>query len=274
MNAIEATAAIEASGLVKSYGDARAVDGLDLRVATGESFALLGPNGAGKTTTLGMLTTLVTPDAGTARVAGADVVREARRVREGIGIVFQDPTLDAHLTVAENLRFHAMLYDLPRRHARSRIDALLERFGLADRRDALVRTLSGGLRRRVELVRSLVHEPRVLFLDEPTIGLDPRARAAFADVLDELRLEDELTVVLTTHYLAEADDCTRVAIMDAGRLVACDAPATLRASHGPGASLDDVFLALTGRTITDDDATMSRGDAGRLQDRQRSGPGR
>lgn len=261
--------AIEATGLQRGFGAVRAVDGLDLEVGTGEWLALLGPNGAGKSTTIGMLTTLVRPDAGRARVAGFDVVREPRRVRERIGIVFQDPTLDAHLTVAENLATHAVLYGMPRRERDDRSGALLAAFGLEDRRDELVRRLSGGLRRRLELVRGLLHRPDVLFLDEPTLGLDPRARATLLEQLLALRAEQSTTVLLTTHYLAEAEHCDRVAIMDGGRIVACDTPDALRAAHGPGATLDDVYLART--SALEDDAVLDRRDQGRLEDARRSG---
>lgn len=268
-------AAIDATGLRRSFGELVAVDGLDLRVEQGESFALLGPNGAGKSTTIGMLTTMLRPDAGSATVAGADVRTQRHRVRSSIGIVFQDPTLDLHLTVEENLRFHATLYAIPRREAAERIDVLLERFAISDRRRALVRTLSGGLRRRVELARSLLHEPSVLFLDEPTLGLDPRARAAFAEELRALQRDSVTTVLLTTHYLGEADECDRVAIIDSGRIVACDSPRALRAAQGPDATLDDVYLALTGRGLRDEaDPAPSRRALGREADRQRSGPRR
>ncbi|MCW2955762.1 MAG: daunorubicin resistance transporter ATPase subunit [Thermoleophilia bacterium] len=266
---------IETVALTKRFGDRVAVDALDLHVERGEQFALLGPNGAGKSTTIGMLTTLVRPDSGSARVAGLDVAHDRRAVRRRIGIVFQDPTLDVHLTVAENLRFHAELYDVPRRRIAGRIDELLELLELGDRPDDLVRTLSGGLRRRTELARALLHEPEVLFLDEPTLGLDPRARATVTERIAQLRSQLGTTVVLTTHYLAEADGCDRIAIIDAGRIVALDTPAALRAAHGsggqPAASLDEVFLAVTGRDLHDRDALDPAPDDARLTDQQRSG---
>jgi len=262
--------AISTQGLTRAYGDTVAVDRLDLDIVRGEYFALLGPNGAGKSTTIGMLTTLVRPDSGSATVAGFDVVRQRRDVRRSIGIVFQDPTLDLYLTVEENLRFHASLYDVPRRVAKPRITELLELVELDSRRRDLVRTLSGGLRRRLELARALLHRPDVLFLDEPTLGLDPRARQSVAAQIDELRAAQGTTVVLTTHYLAEAERCDRVAIIDAGVVAALDTPAALKAGIGPGATLDDVFLARTGRPIADDEPSL--GDVGRDTDRQRSGP--
>lgn len=266
------THTIEASGLTRAYGSVRAVDGIDLHVEQGELFALLGPNGAGKSTLISMLTTIQRPDAGTARVAGHDVVRGRREVRRSIGVVFQEPTLDMYLTVQENLRFHGILYGLPRGEIRARTDELLELAGLGDRRRDLVRTLSGGLRRRLEIARALMHHPAVLFLDEPTLGLDPRARGAVFEQIAELRRQRATTVVLTTHYLAEADGSDRVAIIDHGRVVALDTPTALRAGVGPDATLDDVFLAVTGRVLVEDTARRSLADLGREVDRQRSGP--
>ncbi|MCW2949206.1 MAG: daunorubicin resistance transporter ATPase subunit [Thermoleophilia bacterium] len=265
----DAPPAIATHKLTRSYGDVRAVDALDLEVGAGELFALLGPNGAGKSTALGMLTTLVRPDAGTATVAGFDVARQRREVRRSIGIVFQDATLDLYLTVAENLRFHGALFNMARGDVRVRVEELLALVELSDRRDALVRTLSGGLRRRLELARALMHRPDVLFLDEPTLGLDPRARAAVAAQIDGLRTSQGTTVVLTTHYLAEAERCDRVAVIDRGVIVAEGTPEALRRAVGPGATLDDVFLNVTGRTIADDEPSLA--DLGRDADRQRSG---
>ncbi|MCZ4496775.1 MAG: daunorubicin resistance transporter ATPase subunit [Thermoleophilia bacterium] len=266
---------IRTTGLGKRYGDRVAVEALDLEVTRGELFGLLGPNGAGKSTTIGMLTTLVRPDSGSGEVAGFDIARSRRDVRRRIGIVFQDPTLDIHLTVAENLRFHAELYDMPRARIAPRIDDLLELLEVSERRGDLVRTLSGGLRRRVELARALLHEPQVLFLDEPTLGLDPRARATVTEQVTRLRRELGTTVVLTTHYLAEADGCDRIAVMDQGRIVALDTPAALRAAHGqggaPAANLDEVFLAVTGRDLRDADALEPALDDARAADRNRSG---
>lgn len=262
-------ASIDACGLELRHGAVTAVAGLDLQVAAGEFVALLGPNGAGKSSTLSMLTTLRRPDAGSACVGGFDVVRDRAQVRRRIGIVFQDPTLDVHLTVDENLRFHATLHGIRRRDASRRIEPLLESFGLGDRRSSLVRTLSGGLRRRVEVARALLHEPQVLFLDEPTVGLDPRARQVLADEVDAARRERGTTTVLCTHHLAEAERCDRVAIIDRGELVAFDTPAALLASVPGASTLDEVFLARTGRALADE--APSRRDEGRLADRQRSG---
>ncbi|MCW2925497.1 MAG: daunorubicin resistance transporter ATPase subunit [Thermoleophilia bacterium] len=224
--------AIDARGLVRRYGAQVAVDGLDLQVPRGAVFGLLGPNGAGKSTTIRMLCALERPDGGTALVAGHDVARERRAVRRRIGIVFQDPTLDLQLTVDESLRFHADLYAVPRSEVRPRIARLLDEVGLGERRRSLVRTLSGGMRRRLELARALLHEPDVLFLDEPTVGLDPPSRAEVWRLVDELRTRVGTTVLLTTHYLAEAETCDTVAIVDHGRAVALDTPAALRAQVG------------------------------------------
>jgi ABC-2 type transport system ATP-binding protein len=234
--------AIEARGLGKDFGPLRALDSLDLDVAAGEFFALLGPNGAGKTTAVHLFATLLHPTRGSARVLGHDVVRDGVAVRRGIGLVFQEPTLDRDLSVVENLRFAARLWDLPARVAEPRITALLEQFGLAPRRDVLVRTLSGGQRRSADIVRGLLPEPRALFLDEPTAGLDPHARRALWDSIHRLRAEHGVTVVLTTHYVEEAEPCDRVALLDRGRLAAIGTPAELKHRAGT-TTLEGVLLA-------------------------------
>jgi ABC-2 type transport system ATP-binding protein len=244
------TAAIAASGLGKDFGAIRALDHLDLEVREAEFFGLLGPNGAGKTTTVHLLATLLAPTRGTARVAGHDVAHDGLRVRRGIGLVFQETTLDRDLTVEENLRFAARLWNLPRRVAEARIDRLLVQFGLVARRRDLVRTLSGGLRRAVDIARGILHAPRVLFLDEPTAGLDPRARRALWELIASLRAASGLTVFLTTHYVEEAEPCDRVAILDRGRLAALGTPAELKRAAAVG-SLEAVFLARTGHALAD-----------------------
>ena len=241
-------AAIAARGLGKDFGSLRALDGLDLEVREGEFFGFLGPNGAGKTTTVHLLATLLTPSRGAARVAGYDVVRHALAVRRSIGLVFQETTLDRDLTVEENLRFAARLWDLPRRVATPRIDQLLGQFGLAARRSEPVRALSGGLRRALDIARGILHEPCVLFLDEPTAGLDPRARRSLWQLIRGLRAASGLTVFLTTHYVEEAEPCDRVAVLEAGRLVALGAPADLKREADVG-SLEEVFLARTGHPL-------------------------
>jgi ABC-2 type transport system ATP-binding protein len=223
---------IETNNLGKSYGERVAVDGLTLSVKSGELFALLGPNGAGKTTTIGLLCTLLRPGRGSARVAGFDVATQPAEVRGHIGLVFQDPSLDEQLTAWENLDFHARVYGMPRPLFRQRAAELLALVELIDRKDDAVRSFSGGMRRRLELARGLLHQPQVLFLDEPTIGLDPQTRRAIWEYLAALRRQGGMTILLTTHYLEEAEGCDRVAIIDHGRLIALDTPAALKASLG------------------------------------------
>jgi ABC-2 type transport system ATP-binding protein len=224
--------AVWTRGLAKHFGEVQAVRGIDFEVAPGEVFGFLGPNGAGKTTTIAMLCTLALPSAGEARVAGYDVVREREEVRRNIGLVFQDPTLDGYLTAEENLRFHAELYGVPRALARERMHDVLQMVGLWDRRESLVNTYSGGMRRRLEIGRGLLHSPRVLFLDEPTIGLDPQTRSSIWTYIRELKAREEITIFLTTHYMDEAEYCDRIAIMDQGEIVVLDTPESLKASVG------------------------------------------
>ncbi|HZB47868.1 MAG TPA: ATP-binding cassette domain-containing protein [Mycobacteriales bacterium] len=224
--------AVEVSGLQKRYGEVHAVRGVDFSVHAGETFGFLGPNGAGKSTTINILCTLVRPTAGSARVAGHDVATDRDAVRRTIGLVFQDPTLDGDLTAEENLRFHGELYGVPRDALGARIDDMLRMVGLSERRTSLVQTFSGGMKRRLEIARGLLHSPRVLFLDEPTIGLDPQSRASVWDYIRALREREDITVFLTTHYMDEAEHCDRIAIMDAGRIVALDTPEALKAAVG------------------------------------------
>jgi ABC-2 type transport system ATP-binding protein len=228
--------AIEVVGLSKNYktGDkvVEAVKGIDLRVEPGQTYGFLGPNGAGKSTTIEMLCTIRNPTAGAARVAGFDVVRERDEVRRRIGLVFQQQTLDLQLSAEQNLRFHADLYGLSRAEGQRRIDEVLEMVALADRRSDTVMKFSGGMKRRLEIARGLVHAPQVLFLDEPTIGLDPQTRAAIWDYLHDLRRRTEITVFVTTHYMDEAEHCDRIAIMDHGEIVVEDTPDALKSSVG------------------------------------------
>jgi ABC-2 type transport system ATP-binding protein len=224
--------AIRVRGLTKQYGDVTAVDGVDLDVLPGETFGFLGPNGAGKSTTIRMLCTLAKPTSGTATVAGYDIVSQRPDVRRHIGLVFQETTLDSYLTGEQNLKFHAELYGVPRNIVDGRIRQVLEMVALWDRRDDAVQTYSGGMKRRLEIARGLLHSPRVLFLDEPTVGLDPQTRASIWEYIHELRRSEEITIFLTTHYMDEAENCDRIAIMDMGRIVALDAPETLKASVG------------------------------------------
>ncbi|WP_261991947.1 ABC transporter ATP-binding protein [Streptomyces sp. MS191] len=229
--------AISTRGLVKSYAGpdgttTHAVRGLDLDVRQGETFAFLGPNGAGKSTTLALLCALARPTAGRATVAGADVLARPDQVRQRVGMLFQHSALDPDLTAEQNLHIHARLYGLRRRHARVRTTEMLDLVGLTDRRRSLVRTLSGGMRRRLELARGLLHAPRVLFLDEPTTGLDPHARAQVWEHLRALRDQHGSTLFVTTHYLEEAEHCDRLGIIDHGRLVAQGTPLALKAAIG------------------------------------------
>jgi ABC-2 type transport system ATP-binding protein len=224
--------AIEVRGLVKNYDEVKAVRGVDFEVAAGEVFGFLGPNGAGKTTTINMLCTLVKPTAGSASVAGHDVVRERDDVRRNIGLVFQDPTLDGYLTAAQNLKLHAELYGVRSDLVKSRMEQVMTMVGLWERKDSPVGTFSGGMRRRLEIARGLMHSPRVLFLDEPTIGLDPQTRRSIWTYIRELQEHEQITIFMTTHYMDEAEWCDRIAIMDHGQIVALDAPETLKAGVG------------------------------------------
>ncbi|MEA2931409.1 MAG: type transport system ATP-binding protein [Actinomycetota bacterium] len=224
--------AIRVERLEKRFGDVHAVQGVDFEVQAGETFGFLGPNGAGKSTTINMLCTLLRPTGGRASVAGFDVVTERDDVRREIGLVFQDQTLDTYLSGTQNLRFHGQLYGVPADVLAVRMRQVLELVGLWDRRDKEVATYSGGMRRRLEIARGLLHSPRVLFLDEPTVGLDPQTRASIWEYLDQLRRQEDLTIFLTTHYMDEAEHCDRIAIMDAGRIVALDTPQALKAAIG------------------------------------------
>ena len=229
----DAPAAIETAGLTKRFGDLVAVDAVDLAIPEGEVFALLGPNGAGKTTFISMLCTLVKPSSGTARVAGHDIVTEGLAVRKNIGIVFQEPSVDDLLSGRENLQLHCMLYGVPRREISGRIEKMLAIVGLSERADDRVRAYSGGMRRRLEIARGLIHEPRILFLDEPTLGLDPASRQAVWGYVRELRRRAGTTIILTTHYMEEADSLAqRVAIIDRGRIRELGTPAELKRKVG------------------------------------------
>src|SRR6266852_4330548 len=227
-----AEAVIQASGLVKRYGQLEAVRGIDLEVQYGEIFGFLGPNGAGKSTTISILCTLLTPTAGTARVAGIDVVRDPARVRQRIGLVFQDPSLDDVLPGRENLEFHAFIYSVPAAERAKRIDEMLALLQLSDRAGSQVRTYSGGMKRRLEIARGMLHQPQILFLDEPTLGLDPQTRQNIWTHLNELRSNNGVTIFMTTHYMDEAEFCDRIAIIDRGKIVALGTPDELKAMVG------------------------------------------
>ncbi len=223
---------IRVEGLVRRFGRFEAVRGVSFHVEEGEIFGFLGPNGAGKTTTISMLVTMLRPSAGEAFVAGHSVRRERQRVRESIGIVFQEPTLDDALTGWENLCFHADVYDIPMPTFRERAAEVLRMVELEDWRDALVRKYSGGMKRRLEIARGLLHYPKVLFLDEPTLGLDPQSRIALWEYIRGIQRRERITVFLTTHYMGEAEYCNRIAVIDHGEIVALDTPARLKEMVG------------------------------------------
>jgi len=223
---------IEVCGLTKRYGGVEAVRGIDFAVARGETFGFLGPNGAGKTTTIKILCTLANATSGTAAVAGFDSASQRDAVRRNIGLVFQDPTLDTYLTAEQNLRFHAELYGVPKAALGPRLRQVLDMVGLWDRKDDLVSTFSGGMQRRLEIARGLLHAPHVLFLDEPTVGLDPQTRSSIWAYINELKRREDVTIFLTTHYMDEAEYCDRIAIMNAGEIVVLDTPEALKASVG------------------------------------------
>jgi ABC-2 type transport system ATP-binding protein len=224
--------AVEVEALVKTYGEVEAVRGVSFTVARGEVFGFLGPNGAGKSTTINMLCTLARPTSGGARVNGYDVTSQRDDVRRHIGLVFQDPTLDGYLTAAQNLRLHAELYGIDRGVVPKRMRQMLELVDLWERRDQPVMTFSGGMRRRLEIARGLLHSPRVLFLDEPTIGLDPQTRSSIWRYIRALHEAEGTTIFMTTHYMDEAELCDRIAIIDRGEIVVLDTPETLKGSVG------------------------------------------
>ncbi len=223
------TSIIETHDLTKRFGSHTAVNRISLSINKGEVFGLLGPNGAGKTTFLSMLCTILKPTSGTAYINGFDIIRESAQVRKSIGIVFQDPSVDTDMTSRENLQMHADLYSVPLQEQNERIHEVLELVGLSDRADDFMYTYSGGMRRRLEIARGLLHYPRVLFLDEPTIGLDPRSREHIWSYIQNVRKREDMTIILTTHYMEEADRlCDRVAIIDRGTIVALNTPSLLK----------------------------------------------
>jgi ABC-2 type transport system ATP-binding protein len=239
---------VQVKDLVKRYGDVEAVRGIGFGVQPGETFGFLGPNGAGKSTTIKILCTLADPTSGTARVAGYDVQKQRDTVRRNIGLVFQDTTLDSYLTGEQNLRFHADLYGVPKSQFAPRMRQVLEMVNLWDRRASEVATYSGGMKRRLEIARGLLHAPRVLFLDEPTVGLDPQTRSSIWEYINDLKQREDITIFLTTHYMDEAENCDRIAIIDHGKIVAIDTPEQLKASVGK----DRVQI-----TTADDQAAMA-----------------
>ena len=234
---------VEVLNITKRFGDFTAVNGLNFNVNHGEVFGLLGPNGAGKSTLFRMLTTLVPPTSGGARINGFDIVKDPNGVRQSIGVIPQAMTSDLDLTADENMSIYAKLYGIPREKHRARIDGLLAAVDLTQWRDKPLKTFSGGMRRRLEIARGLVHEPKIFFLDEPTTGLDPISRVAVWEMLSKLKRERDLTIVMTTHYMDEADKlCDRIAIVDHGNLVALDSPLKLKTSI-PGKNILEVSFS-------------------------------
>jgi ABC-2 type transport system ATP-binding protein len=243
---------IRLQNVVKRFGSVTAVNDISLEVHKGEIFAFLGPNGAGKTTTIRMLTTLLPPTSGALRLNGLDPVAQPEEVRHQFGIVFQDPSLDQDLTARENMELHGVLYGVPRTPRRERTEMLLKLFDLWERRDGLVKEFSGGMKRRLEIARGLLHTPMILFLDEPTLGLDPQSRNRLWTQVRRLNEAERVTVFMTTHYMDEADRVAhRIAVIDHGRIVAVGSPHELK-DETRTASLEEAFLALTGASIRDD----------------------
>jgi ABC-2 type transport system ATP-binding protein len=246
---------IEVRDLTKKFGDIVAVDHISFEVKAGEIFAFLGPNGAGKSTTIKMLTTLLRQTSGQIKLNGLDPLKDSDGVRRSFGIVFQDPSLDDQLTAWENMEFHGVLYGVSRNTRRQRIDELLKFVDLWDRRDSPVKEFSGGMKRRLEIARGLLHHPKIIFLDEPTLGLDPQTRNHMWSYLKELNKTEGITVFLTTHYMEEADRVAqRIAVIDHGKIIATGTSAELKAETDTD-SLEDAFLALTGRTIRDEEGS-------------------
>jgi ABC-2 type transport system ATP-binding protein len=245
---------ISARNIVKKYGDLTAVDGISFDVPKGEIFAFLGPNGAGKTTTIKMLTTLLNPTSGTVELDGLNPATDQTEARKRFGIVFQDPSLDDELTAFENMDLHGALYGVPRKIRRERTEQLLKLFELWDRRDDPVKQFSGGMRRRLEIARSFLHTPKIIFLDEPTLGLDPQTRNQLWSHVQKLNAEEQVTVFLTTHYMEEAERVAhRIAIIDHGRIIAQGTADELKQQTNT-TTLEQAFLALTGSSIREEQA--------------------
>lgn len=246
---------ISVKNLVKKFDDFTAVDNISFEVKKGETFAFLGPNGAGKTTTIKMLTTLLDLTSGTIKLNNFDVTKDPRNTRKSFGIVFQDPSLDTELTAYENMQFHSVLYGVPREISEPRIKELLELVELTDRKNDLVKDFSGGMKRRLEIARGLLHHPHVLFLDEPTLGLDPQTRNHIWKYIKDLNVKEGVTVFFTTHYMEEADRVAdRVAIIDQGKIIKEGTPASFKKETNTE-TLEDAFLALTGATMRHEEAS-------------------
>src|SRR5437667_344048 len=235
--------------LVKTFGEFTAVGDISFEVAKGEIFAFLGPNGAGKTTTIKMLTTLLRPTSGRIELDGLDPVKDQNKARRLFGIVFQDPSLDGDLTAYENMEIHGVLYHVPREERRERIERLMKLFELWDRRDSEVKLFSGGMKRRLEIARGLLHTPKILFLDEPTLGLDPQSRNQLWTYIKQMNREEGLTVLLTTHYMDEADRvASRIAVIDHGKIAVIGSPQELK-QRTAKSTLEEAFLVLTGTAL-------------------------
>lgn len=244
---------IKVENLTKKFNDFIAVDNVSFSVNKGEIFAFLGPNGAGKTTTIRMLTTLLKPTSGRILINNSDPVKEENSVRRSFGIVFQDPSLDDELTAQENMEFHGVLYDVPKDIRRKRIEELLKFVELWDRKNDLVKNFSGGMKRRLEVARGLVHHPKILFLDEPTLGLDPQTRSHIWNYIKNLNKEERMTVFFTTHYMEEADKVAqKIAIIDHGKIIVKGTPEELK-EQTKTPSLEEAFLAFTGKTIREEE---------------------
>lgn len=251
------TLALDVKNLVKKFDDFTAVDDITFSVPSGEIFAFLGPNGAGKTTTIKILTTLLHRTSGDVKINGYDPIKNQSEVRQSFGIVFQDPSLDEELTAYENMEFHGILYSVPKKLREKRINELLEVVELADRRDDLVKTFSGGMRRRLEIARGLLHHPKIFFLDEPTVGLDPQTRNQIWTYIQNLNKSEQITIFFTTHYMEEAERyAQQVAVIDHGKIIEQGTPDDLK-KKTKTENLEDAFLALTGKVIRDEKATAS-----------------
>jgi ABC-2 type transport system ATP-binding protein len=252
---------ISVEHVTKKFGTVTAVDDINFSVGEGEIFGFLGPNGAGKSTTIKMLTTLLQPTGGTLELAGHDVVKEQGAARKIFGIVFQDPSLDGDLTAAENMELHAVLYKLDKKHRASRIEELMRLVELWDRKDSLVKTFSGGMKRRLEIARGLLHHPKILFLDEPTLGLDAQTRNLLWNYIQKLNEQEGMTIFFTTHYLGEAEAIAdRIAIIDHGKLITIGTAEELRQQTGTD-NLEQAYLELTGKEVRDE--TLSSSDSRR-----------
>jgi ABC-2 type transport system ATP-binding protein len=263
-------AVIQATNVIKNYGDIKAVDDISFEVKKGEIFAFLGPNGAGKSTTIKMLTTMLRPTSGHLELNGHDVTKEQDAARKSFGIVFQDPALEEELTAYENMRLHAVLYHVPKKEQPERIEELMKLVDLWERRDSFVKTYSGGMRRRLEIARGLLHHPKILFLDEPTLGLDTQTRNLLWDYVEKLSRSEGMTIFFTTHYLDEAEHVAdRIAIIDHGKIIITGTVNQLT-KQTDTKSLEEAYLQLTGKEIRDETSLANNGLNVRTASRNRS----